>query len=95
VSEPGYVSVSFFPRDDDSHIELLGLLDLLAARPGFRRGQVAAGADDPDTLLLVTEWDGAGWWRRALGNVDVRVAAIPLLARALPGPSSFEVLDCR
>jgi hypothetical protein len=95
VSGSGFVSVSILAGDDAAEEALSSLLALLAARPGYRRGQLARSTDPPVELLLVTEWDGAGWWRRALGDVEVRLAAVPLLARARPGPSAFEVLASR
>lgn len=67
-------------------------LALLAARPGFRSGQVARAYDQPDLWCLVTEWDSVGAYRRALGSYDVRAVATPLLSRALPEPSAYEPL---
>jgi hypothetical protein len=67
-------------------------LEVLAARPGFRGGRLGRAADDPARWLLVTEWDGAGPWRRALGAYDVRVEVVPLFAAAADEPSAFEVL---
>ncbi|MDA0564037.1 antibiotic biosynthesis monooxygenase [Streptomonospora sp. S1-112] len=67
----------------------------MAARPGFRGSWVGRAADDPRLWTVVTEWEGAGAYRRALSNFDVRVAAVPLLAQAHNEPSAFEVLAHR
>jgi hypothetical protein len=42
--------------------------------------------------VLVTEWDGPGAWRRALGGFDVKMELTPLLAHAVDAPGAFEVL---
>jgi len=81
----GFLSVSRFAPGTTTAAELSPLLELLAGRPGFRRGHVAAGTDDPGELVLVTEWDGAGWWRRALS----------LLGRSRVEAASFDVVDSR
>ena len=67
-------------------------LALLAARPGFRSGQVARSYDQPGLWCLVTEWESVGAYRRAMGSYDVRAGATPLLSRALPEPSAYELL---
>jgi quinol monooxygenase YgiN len=71
--------------------ELQGLLELLAARPGFQRGWVGRAADEPGLWLLATEWDSVGACRRSM-SADVRMVAVPLLARGRDEPSAFEVL---
>lgn len=91
----GFLSVSRFAPGTTTAAELSPLLELLAGRPGFRRGHVAAGTDDPGELVLVTEWDGAGWWRRALSPVEVRAVAVPLLGRSRVEAASFDVVDSR
>jgi antibiotic biosynthesis monooxygenase len=67
-------------------------LEALAARPGFRRGRVGRGVDEPAEWVLVTEWEGVGAYRRALSAYEVKVAATPLLAQARDEPGAFEVL---
>ena len=81
------------PGEDTSfREEAAAALAALAERPGWLRGRLGRAADDAGLWLLVTEWVGVGAYRRALGGYDVKVAAAPLLARALPEPSAFEVL---
>jgi hypothetical protein len=91
----GFLSVSRFSAGTTTTAELSPLLALLAGSRGFRRGHVAVGTDDPGEVLLVTEWDGAGWWRRALSPVEVRAVAVPLLGRSRPEAASFDVVDSR
>jgi hypothetical protein len=78
--------------DDDFGASAREALVLLAARPGFRSGQLARAYDDPSLWCLVTEWESVGAYRRALGSYEVRAGATPLLSRALPEPSAFEPL---
>ncbi len=67
-------------------------LRVLAARPGYVRGELARAYDDPAHWGLVTEWESVGAYRRALGNFEVRVHATPLLAQGTDEPSAYEVL---
>jgi Antibiotic biosynthesis monooxygenase len=67
-------------------------LAALAACPGFVRAQLGRAFDEPDVWCLVTEWASVGAYRRALGSYEVKLHATPLLARARPEPSAFEVL---
>ena len=68
------------------------VLGILAARPGYRSGQLSRAYDQPDLWCLVTEWESVGAYRRALGSYEVKANATPLLSRALPEPSAFEPL---
>jgi heme oxygenase (mycobilin-producing) len=67
-------------------------LAALAARPGFRDGELARNLDQPDHWCLVTRWQSVGAYRRALGDYAVRVDAVPLLAQAVNEPSAYESL---
>lgn len=73
--------------------EAVSAVAALAARPGFLRHRLGRAADDPELWTLVTEWEGAGPYRRALSSYEVKVAAVPLLSRALDEPSAYEVVD--
>jgi heme-degrading monooxygenase HmoA len=81
--------------EDTFRADVREVLDLLAARPGFRTGRVGRAADDPSRWALVTEWDGAGAYRRALGAYEVKVAGAPVFARAEDEPGAFEVVEAR
>jgi hypothetical protein len=67
-------------------------LAALAARPGYLRGRLTRGLDEPGQWCLVTEWESVGTYRRALGAFDVKINATPLLAESLDEPSAFEDL---
>ena len=88
VADPTGLAGELGPR-------LLGVLDLLAARPGFLTGRVARSVDEPALLVLVTEWSGAGAYRRALSGYDVKVAFADLMAYVVNEPSAFEVVAAR
>ena len=65
------------------------LLAALAARPGWRGGEVGQAADDPALWALVTRWDGVGAYRRALSAAEVKVAGAPVWVYALDEPGAF------
>jgi hypothetical protein len=67
-------------------------LSALAAHAGHRRGHLGRAVDDPTLWAMVTEWDGAGFYRRALSAYDVRLAVIPLSALAIDEPGAYEVI---
>lgn len=67
-------------------------LAALAARPGYRDGEVARSLDQPEHWVLATRWESVGAYRRALGDFDVRVSAVPLLAQSEQEPSAYEPL---
>ncbi|MET9302598.1 antibiotic biosynthesis monooxygenase family protein [Micromonospora aurantiaca] len=77
---------------DEFTREAHAALTALAARPGYLRGELLRALDDPDHWLLVTEWESVGAYRRALGGFDVKVTAVPLLARSVDEPSAYETL---
>ena len=79
----------------DLEAHLLDVLDLLAERPGFLTGRVGRSVDEPALLLLLTEWSGAGAYRRALSGYDVKVAFAGLMAYVVNEPSAFEVVAAR
>ena len=72
--------------------DLAGALDVLGAQSGCRTICLAQSTDDPDLVLVRSEWDSVGAYRRALSAYDVKLQAIPLLSQAIDEPSSFEVI---
>jgi hypothetical protein len=73
-----------------------GALGALASCAGYLRGGLGRAVDDftdgeSGAWMLWTEWDGVGSYRRALSAYAVKMAT-PLLSRALPEASGFEVL---
>jgi len=77
-------------QDADFRAEAQAALTALAERPGFVRGHVGRNVDDPGLWLLTTTWDNVGGYRRALSSYDVKLAAVPLLSRAVDEPSAYE-----
>jgi len=72
---------------------MTAVLQALSASPGFRSGRLARTVDEPALWALVTEWDGAGYYRRALGAYEVRLEFIPLAAMAVDEPGAYEVVS--
>ncbi|MFI7634185.1 antibiotic biosynthesis monooxygenase family protein [Nonomuraea sp. NPDC049400] len=64
------------------------ILETLAAQPGYRHGRLARSVDEPNLWALVTEWEGAGFYRRALSAA--RMAMYPLMILMVNEPSAFE-----
>ena len=76
--------------DDASLAEAAtALLAALAARPGFRDGELGRSADDPTLWALVTRWDGVGTYRRALSAAEVKIAGAPVWVYALDEPGVY------
>jgi hypothetical protein len=69
------------------------LLAALAARPGFRDGELGRSADDPALWALVTRWDGVGTYRRALSAAEVKIAGAPVWVHALDEPGAYLPVD--
>lgn len=67
-------------------------LDALAVRPGCRAASLGQSTDEADLLVIRTEWEGVGAYRRALSDFDVKVHAIPLLSSAIDEPSAYELI---
>lgn len=64
------------------------IVDTFAAQPGYVRGKVVRSVDEPALWALVSEWEGAGFYRRALGAA--RMAMYPLMTLMINEPSAFE-----
>src|SRR3954454_15893700 len=69
------------------------LLAALAARPGFRDGELGRSADDPGLWALVTRWDGVGSYRRALSAAEVKITGAPVWVHALDEPGVYLPAD--
>lgn len=83
------------PLDDAAHFTERAhrLLSALRGSPGFKSGRLGRTVDDPTLWAMITEWDGAGFYRRGLGGYEVRMLAIPLTALAIDEPGAYEVID--
>ncbi|MGH3499134.1 MAG: antibiotic biosynthesis monooxygenase family protein [Nocardioidaceae bacterium] len=66
-------------------------LDTLAQQRGYAEGFLGHNVDDPALWTVTTRWTDVGSYRRALSSHEVKVAAVPLLSRAVDEPSGFEV----
>ena len=64
----------------------------LAAQPGCLAAAIGQSTDDPDLIVVRTEWAGVGAYRRALSAFDVKVNAVPLLSAAIDEPSAYELV---
>ena len=69
------------------------VLAILARQSGFRCASIGQSTDETDLLLLRSEWDSVGDYRRALSDIDMKVHGIPFLAQAVDEPSAYEVLQ--
>ena len=67
------------------------LLAVLAGLPGYVRGWIARAVDEPDLLVLATEWEDVGSYRRALSAYEVKLRW-PFLQTAVDEATAFEVL---
>ncbi|MDF5754157.1 antibiotic biosynthesis monooxygenase family protein [Spongiactinospora sp. TRM90649] len=67
------------------------ILDVLASQPGYVRGRLGRSVDEPGLWALVCEWEGAGFYRRALSAA--RMTMYPLMTLMLNEPSAFEDVE--
>ena len=65
-------------------------LDAFSACAGFISGEFGQNLDDTTLWSLVTHWENVGSYRRALSNLNVKMNAIPLHARAIDEPGAYE-----
>lgn len=70
------------------------LLAVLSGLPGFAKGWIARAVDEPDLLVLATEWADVGSYRRALSAYEVKLRW-PFLQTAADEATAFEVLVAR
>ncbi|MEW9534512.1 antibiotic biosynthesis monooxygenase [Microbispora sp. NPDC049125] len=69
-------------------VQARAILDVLAGQPGYLRGQVGRAVDEPALWAVVSEWEGAGFYRRALSAA--RMAMYPLMTLMINEPSAYE-----
>ncbi|CAB4371947.1 MAG: antibiotic biosynthesis monooxygenase [Actinobacteria bacterium] len=81
------------PLGEAAHFQTLlaTALDAFSKCQGFSDGQFGQNLDEPTLWSLVTKWENVGSYRRALGNNDVKMNAIPTLARAIDEPGAYEM----
>ncbi|MFC4529416.1 antibiotic biosynthesis monooxygenase family protein [Sphaerisporangium dianthi] len=66
------------------------ILGTFAAQEGFLRGHIGRSVDEPALWALVSEWEGAGYYRRALSAA--RMDMYPLMTLMINEPSAFEIV---
>lgn len=90
-------AIARFEVAPEESAEFLSQLQLaheaLAACDGYLSGRVGSNTDQPGLLALITEWKNIGSYRRALSNYQVKVSAVPVLARAIDEPGGFVESD--
>ena len=70
--------------------QLSTALQAFSACKGYVSGEFGQNLDEPTLWSLVTHWENVGSYRRALSNLNVKMNAIPLLARAIDEPGAYE-----
>ena len=82
------------PEDQPQFLEdLKSALAALAACDGYLSGRYGINTDDPELLAMITQWRNFGSYRRALSNYQVKMVAVPILARAIDEPGGFIASD--
>ncbi len=79
-----------FSRDAETALAALASCDGYL-RGGLGRALDSFGDAEDAVWMLWTEWSDVGSYRRSLSNFQVKMST-PLLSRALPEASGFEVL---
>ncbi|MDH2425018.1 antibiotic biosynthesis monooxygenase [Sphaerisporangium sp. TRM90804] len=77
-------------RADEFTAAAGAILDTLAAQAGYLGGHLGRAADEPGLWALVSEWRGAGFYRRALSAA--RMDMYPLMTLMINEPTAFEIL---
>jgi hypothetical protein len=77
-------------RADDFVRDARSILGTLAAQAGYRRGHLGRAVDEPDLWALVSEWEGAGFYRRALSAA--RMDMYPLMTLMINEASAYEIV---
>ncbi|GLX92359.1 antibiotic biosynthesis monooxygenase [Herbidospora galbida] len=75
-------------RAEEFELHAREVIDLFSAQSGFLRGQVGRSVDEPNLWALVSEWEGAGFYRRALSAA--RMTMYPLMTLMINEPGAFE-----
>ncbi|MFB9252115.1 antibiotic biosynthesis monooxygenase family protein [Sphaerisporangium melleum] len=66
------------------------IMRTFAAQDGYRGGHIGRSVDEPELWALVSEWEGAGFYRRALSAA--RMDMYPLMTLMINEPSAFEIV---
>jgi hypothetical protein len=83
-------AIARFESTDPGFLDqLIQAHQALAACKGYLTGRIGRNADSPQLLALITEWENIGSYRRALSNFEVKMVAVPVLARAIDEPGGY------
>ncbi|GII90007.1 antibiotic biosynthesis monooxygenase family protein [Sinosporangium siamense] len=78
------------PQTDEFAGQAREILAVFEAQPGFVSGQLSRSVDEEELWALVSEWEGAGFYRRALSAA--RLVMYPLMTLMINEPSAFEAV---
>ncbi len=70
--------------------DLATALGAFSACAGFIKGDYGQNLDDSTLWSFVTHWENVGSYRRALSNNEVKMHAIPTLARSIDEPGAYQ-----
>ena len=73
-------------------IEAASAIGILTQRPGFVDASVIRSADEPDQLLVLSQWVDVGSYRRALSSTESKMGVWPFLTNMHDQSSAFETL---
>lgn len=84
---------SFTVSDVESWlVDATSAVEILTQRPGFVDASVIRSADEPDQLLVLSQWIDVGSYRRALSSTESKMGVWPFLANMHDQSSAFETL---
>jgi hypothetical protein len=73
-------------------VRLEDLLSGLAAQSGYETGSIGRSPDQPGEWVVATSWEGAGKFRRALSDFEVKIALGSLANESVDLTSVFETV---
>jgi quinol monooxygenase YgiN len=73
-------------------VEATSAIEILTQRAGFVDASVIRSADEPDLLLVLSQWIDVGSYRRALSSTESKMGVWPFLAHMHDQSSAFETL---
>jgi len=72
--------------------EATSAIEILTQRAGFVDASVIRSADEPEQLLVLSQWVDVGSYRRALSSTESKMGVWPFLANMHDQSSAFETL---
>lgn len=78
------------PEDADEFVaQARGAIEALSAADGFLSADLGRNTDDPQLWTIASRWRNVGSYRRGLGSYQAKLAAAPVLSRAIDEPSAY------